>query len=290
MLAVINYTVIDEEYRALYYEKETREKREDAVNFVKGKLEKEVDLLLEKIGIDEKVIDGLMRNDRETARRVAKILEETKAETGISYDAVKTFNLMICLDSKICTAYRDIRNVLLHKQMIKFAKRAELYPNAWNRFLSYENETMENTVQKITTELSLTDEEYESFRSKILDCRFCITKELADKSTELFKERQITYEEFNEEADITKSVWKAFKKKDSKIQQKTLLKLLIGFKADDETAVGYMKTAGSGFYRKLDIIFRVCIRMGYTNRYIAEAIIDRFVGKGFRGITNPYSG
>ena len=285
----MDYTVFDEEYRTLYYEKNTRNKREAAVKYVKDKISKETDLLLEEIGADSTVINGLLSNDSKSAHDFSKILKATREKTNISFEAIKKFDLMSCIESEISTAYEDIRNVLLDKCLIDFAKRAELYPNTWNRFLSYEYTTTDGAVRKIEKALNLTEEECIDFEEKVLKDKFTITKQLSEKSIKLFESRNIPWSTFMLDADVTESVYKTIKKTGSKIQQKTLLKLLIGFRADDSTAKEYMEIAGSGFYRVLDIIFKVCIRMGYTNRYVVEAVIDRFAARRVLHSKNPYN-
>lgn len=298
---VINYNDIDEKYRTEYYKKERKEKREAAERFIRSLLNDEVDSLIKKIGIKDEDISNLLNKEEGAAEYFVKCLSETTKITGLSKEYITYFRMSCRDDADMQNVYNNLRDELAYECEIKIAKKAKLYPNTWSRFLDNEKGTTENTVRKIEEAFELEPHECELLESKILKDTFLMSEELSELSknyledlvkTTLGKEsflKSDIIKILEEKADLTKSVLETIETTDSKIKQNTLLKLIVAFGLNDKESNAYMEVAGSGFYRKLDVIFLSCIACGYTDPHTVSAIIDRFKNeKKMKNLTNPY--
>ena len=308
----IDYYRICELYRTHYYKQEIREVRDKATDIINKKLEGKADTVLEQIGIDSKLKERLFTGDKDAMLTICDLLTEEMKAFRLSKTAINRFRTSCRGGGSSRRAFDALRKEVISGIAINLATEAGIYPSGWRRFQDNETSTTIDVTKKIEKIYGLTPAECEELEGCMIKNNFVVSKALSELSRQILRSRIVgahsddtsegsssavsfSKEEEKavinliEDAELSESVWKNIKAEGKNIQQKTLLKLLIAYEADVELANNYMKTAGSGFYRKLDTVFLACISMGYVYPLTVRKVIDYFNEEKNIEILNPYN-
>lgn len=264
------------EYDSLYYQDEAKvkTKREAAYNYVKDFVSRDIEKQLLHIGIDDNLISDFLNKDKSAINKLLKIIKENKDEFELSLNNISTVTNLSSVDGR--EAWETLNEFIIKKQFRMLCDKAGLTPKSRNEFQKHIVRPEEKTQIKLSKAMNLSDEETEHFKSLFLKSFFPLTVELKKKTRNMCANSQNSITDFLNSCNVSQSTWEKitnYKKTNDVISQNILLKFANGFGVDENKAKEYMSLAGSGFYTSYDIVFLVCIRLGYYEYYqVCEAM------------------
>ena len=269
-----------EEMNQLLADKELREIRNRAVNWVDSRLEQEfVQRLEEQRGITWDLWDLFLNGDAVVFSDVQKKLYEA---CRFSRDEKRELSVLSDID-KVAAAKR-MRTYLLKKERTAFQKRAGISAMSWSRFLNVSAYTSDRVTEQIAAALQLNKEEETELRKLMFRDTFSVREELKEHVRDLIKKNHSSIYDFLMDAELSENAWEPFRTNPKQLptSQGTLLKLIIGLHMDRSAGREFLHRVHSDFVMKRDLAVLICLKNRIFGPDECFYILELFAG-GFEG-------
>lgn len=294
----IDYIELIEQLNILKTDKTRKKTRTAAADWVRARLEQELDGELAALGLTEELQQAFLAGEEDALAAAAKIILEG---LSLSREERETFSRNL-KNMDYAAALDRIHTYLRKKKYTAFQKKAALKAVTWGRFLRSEFMPDQDTQDKILMALNLSWPEAEAaeFRSLVIKSEFPINDALIHDLKEHLKPNfshiddkgeYIIYEtlKFIEHAFLSEKILRPFginkdrlqannapagdrKKTESNTSQASLLKILIGLKLYEPEATRFLGHVDSGFYLYRDLVVLSCIKCDIYTKYGKEYI------------------
>jgi len=272
-----------EEMNQLLADKELRDIRNRAVNWVDSRLEREIlNRVKEQCGLAGELWELFLAGDETVFFDVQKQLFEANR---FSRDEKRELSVLSEID-KVAAAKR-MKTYLLKKERTAFQKRAGISAMSWSRFLNVSAYTSDRVTEQIADRLGLTNDERTELRNLMFRDTFSVSEEFKEHVRELIKREHSSIYDFLMDAELSENAWEPFRTNPKQLptSQGTLLKLIIGLHMDRSAGREFLRWVNSDFVMRRDLAVLVCL----NNRifgpdecfYILEFFAEGDVGERY---------
>lgn len=278
----IDYVRLEEQLNQLLADPAIRKRQTASAKYIEEKLRERMKKR------HAQVLDQASRLDKQ---ELCRLVQQNMQQIGLSQRMFREFRNTVYGKEGLSEAMKFLEAVLLEKEMLRFQKEAGIPTKVWKNFIFSRIYTGEATLRKIRRQLALTPEEIQEFDRTIVANVFEVNKPLKEDVHKLRKATGMSVSDFLAYACVSADAWESFypvpkdaeeeekgEKEEAKrkTSQKTLLKLIIGYRLSEQKAKAFLAHVNSAFVMRLDLVFLTGIRCEYNHPMEMQQILDFF--------------